>query len=215
MILLLVVSDYVGKLWRCLEDYWVHCFALANNTGGPVQEIDRLAFRCVVRVRAWLCNKAFVDWILPKARHEARFSKLFCICLLSQFSRQVQDSQCSPLASACEGKYRYCVAPCYCLKPYFLCRSKEHHAKLLVVVGFHNVSQHVWNCKCRFWCSAEPIKQVAQAQPPLHPKRLDSGTHRGQSLYQAIWKCWRNILLVGGFKYFLFSTLLGDMIQFD
>ena len=37
------------------------------------------------------------------------------ICRLSQFSGQVQDSQCSPLASACEGKYRYCVAPCYCL----------------------------------------------------------------------------------------------------
>ena len=68
-----------------------------------------------------------------------------CICLLSQFSRQVQDSQCSPLASTCEGKYRYCVALCYCLKPYasFLCRSKEHHAKLPVVVCFHNVSQHV------------------------------------------------------------------------
>ena len=29
------------------------------------------------------------------------------ICRLSQFSRQVQDSQCSPLASACEGKYWY------------------------------------------------------------------------------------------------------------
>ena len=30
-------------------------------------------------------------------------------------SVQVQDSQCGPLASACEGKYRYCVAPCHCL----------------------------------------------------------------------------------------------------
>ena len=136
VILLLVVSDYVSKLWRCLEDYWEQCFALANNTGGPVQEIARLAFRCVVRVRTWwfgskwrLCNKAFYHrpgkgkiletvcsvssldvWTYFKP-----WSQRERVCRLSQFSRQVQDSQCSPLASACEGKYRYCFAPCYCL----------------------------------------------------------------------------------------------------
>ena len=37
------------------------------------------------------------------------------ICRLSQFSRQVQDSQCSPLASACEGKYWYVTGTCCAL----------------------------------------------------------------------------------------------------
>ena len=163
VILLLVVSDYVSKLWRCLEDYWVHCL--------PLQKAQVVLSKksLVWHLDAWSgCALDYATkhlWIefyrRPGTRQDSRnclFSQFsWClnvfkpwsqrerICRLSQFSGQVQDSQCSPLASACEGKYRYCVAPCYCLTMSealreLLCRSKEHHA------GGSMFSQRVTTC---------------------------------------------------------------------
>ncbi len=74
------------------------------------------------------------------------------ICWLSQFSRQVQDSQCSPLASACEGKYRYCVAPCHCLTMSEALRkvSLQVQRKLFKTAGGSTFSQRVTMCHNMF-----------------------------------------------------------------